>query len=136
MHVRVSSVLIVAVAVSLSAGCGHQGDPGTTAHRSGITGQVHLGPQCPVETADDPCADKPAAGSNVIVAKRRPGDSHTGGDVVARTTTDTHGTYRIALTPGRYVITANAGMSCGWMDARVNAGGYSKLDISCDTGIR
>jgi hypothetical protein len=136
MHVRVTAVLTIAVAVSLSAGCGDQGDSGTTGTRSGITGQVHLGPQCPVETKNGPCADKPAPGSNVTVAKQLPGDSHAGGDVVARTTTDIHGIYRIALAPGKYVITANAGMSCGLMDARVHAGGYSKVDIACDTGIR
>jgi hypothetical protein len=35
-----------------------------------------------------------------------------------------------------YVVTADAGMSCELMDARVVAGAYSKVDISCDTGIR
>lgn len=129
-------MLTIAVAVSFLAGCGDQVDPGATRDRSGVAGRVQLGPQCPVETEDDLCADKPAAGSRVTVAKQLPGDSYTGGEVVARTTTAADGTYRAAVAPGNYVVTADAGMSCEPIDARVTAGHYSKVDIPCDTGIR
>ena len=78
----------------------------------------------------------PTAGSRVTVAKQLPGDSHAGGEVVARTTTDADGSYRIAVAPAKYVVTADAGMSCELMDARVEAGAYSKVDLPCDTGIR
>lgn len=136
IHVRVLEVLTIVVAVSFLAGCGDQGDPGPTRDQSGIAGRVHLGPQCPVEIVDDPCADKPAAGSKVTVAKQLPGDSYAGGEVVARTTTDADGTYRVTVAPGNYVVTADAGMSCELMDARVTAGAYSMVEIPCDTGIR
>jgi hypothetical protein len=132
---RVGGVLTLALAVSLLAGCGDQG-PGTTRGQSGFAGRVHLGPQCPVETEGDPCADEPAAGSRVTAARQLPGDSYAGGEVVARTTTNADGSYRVAVAPGNYVVTADAGMSCELMDARVTAGGFTKVDISCNTGIR
>jgi hypothetical protein len=81
-------------------------------------------------TKDRPCADKPAAGSNVtIVIQPR-------GDVVASTTTNVDGTYHVAVAPGNYVVTADAGMSCEAMKTQVTAGSYSQVDIPCDTGIR
>jgi hypothetical protein len=130
-------VLAVAVAVSLLAGCGAPGGSGATSNQSGIAGRVHLGPQCPVATEDHPCADKPAAGSKVTVAKQLHGDwGAAAGEVVARTTTDADGTYRVAVAPGNYVVTADAGMSCEVIDARVTAGSHSSVDIPCDTGIR
>jgi hypothetical protein len=132
---RVSGVLTIALAASLLAGCGDQGLR-TARGESGVAGHVHLGPQCPVETAGNPCADEPASGSRVTIAEQLPGDSYAGGEVVARTTTDAEGSYRVALAPGEYVVTADAGMSCELMDARVDAGAYSKVDIPCDTGIR
>jgi Carboxypeptidase regulatory-like domain len=133
--VNVWGLIGTAVAVSLAVGCGSQGGAGTTRDRSGITGQVQLGPQCPVESADHPCPDRPAAGSTVTIAEQHPADSG-GGDVVARTTTDRDGRFRVALAPGRYVVTADAGMSCGLIDVRVPTGAYSKVELPCDTGIR
>lgn len=132
---RAGGVLTIALAVSILAGCGDQ-DPGTTLDQSGVAGRVHLGPQCPVETEGDRCADEPAAASRVTVAKQLPGDSYSGGEVVARTTTDSDGSYRVAVAPGEYVVTADAGMSCELMDARVTTGAYTTVDIPCDTGIR
>jgi hypothetical protein len=132
---RVGGVLTIALAVSFLAGCGDQ-SPGTTRDQSGVAGRVQLGPQCPVETEGDPCEDEPAAGARVTVAKQLPGDSDAGGEVIARTTTDSHGRYRVAVAPGKYVVTADAGMTCEPMDARVNADAYAKVDIPCDTGIR
>lgn len=135
IHMRVGGVLALVLSVSFLAGCGDQ-DPGTIRDRSGIAGRVQLGPQCPVETEGDPCADMPAARSRVSVAKQLPGDSYAGGEVVARTTTDADGHYRVDVAPGRYVVKADAGMSCELMDARVTASAYSKVDVPCDTGIR
>lgn len=135
ISMRLAGLLTVALVVSLQSGCGGRG-LGPAIDRSGIAGQVHLGPQCPVETADRPCADKPAAGSTVTVAQRLPDDSPAAGQVVARTTTDADGHYRIDVAPGEYVVTASAGMSCELIDVRVHAGAFSTVDIHCDTGIR
>lgn len=131
---RVDGMLIIALVVSFLAGCGHP-SPVTSRAQSGVAGRVHLGPQCPVVTEGDPCEDKPAVGANVTVAKQV-GDSNAGGEVVARTATDADGGYRVAVPPGRYVVTAHAGMSCQLMNTGVTAGAYSKVDVPCDTGIR
>jgi hypothetical protein len=132
---RLGGLLALALAVPLLAGCGDQG-PGTTRDRSGVVGRVYLGPQCPVEIQGEPCPDEPSAGSVVSVAKQLPGDPYAAGEVVARTTTDADGNYRVPLPPGKYVVTADAGMSCELMDAPVSTGVHAKVDIPCDTGIR
>ena len=116
------------------AGCGDESPAAKT--QSGVTGRVHLSPQCPVETASDPCQAQPAANVTVTVSEQIPGDSYAAGDVVARATTDDDGRYRIVVAPGEYVVTADAGMSCELMDARVTDGAFATVDIPCDTGIR
>jgi hypothetical protein len=98
-------------------------------------GRVYVGPQCPIQTEEHPCADEPAAGSRVT-ARQVPGKSGMEGAVVARTTANGRGTYRITVAPGRYVVTTDAGMWCQPTDARVTAGTYAQVDIHCDTGIR
>lgn len=135
IHMRAHGVLFGALAALLLAGCGDP-DGETSRDSSGVAGRVSLGPQCPVEIQGAPCADEPAASARVTVARQLPGDSYGGGDVVARTTTQADGSYRVAVPPGEYVVTADAGMSCELMDARVAAGAYSTVDIPCDTGIR
>lgn len=116
------------------ASCGDESP--VTRPTSGVAGQVHLGPQCPVETVDDPCDDKPAADVEVTVSEQVPGDSYTAGRVVATGRTGGDGTFRIAVAPGEYVVTAKAGMSCELMDARVVASQFVTVDVPCDTGIR
>lgn len=132
---RVAGVVALAVVASALLGCAQAG-PTSPALRSGVVGQVHLGPQCPVETVDDPCADEPAAGVSVTVSRQLPGEAYTAGEVVARATTGADGGFRVAVAPGEYVVTADAGMSCELMDARVRAGSFTAVDVPCDTGIR
>ena len=124
----------LAAGILALAGCGDEAPTAQT--NSGVTGSVHLGPQCPVETADNPCEDEPAANVTVTVSERIPGDSYAAGEVVARATTNADGSYRIVVAPGDYVVTADAGMSCELRDARVTDEAYAKVDIPCDTGIR
>lgn len=127
MAVRTLRLVAVAVLIAMLAGCGEQsrGEPA-----SGILGRVHLGPRCPVQTADHPCPDAPAAGVTVTVSA--PG----AGDLVARTHTTRSGTFRVAVAPGQYVVTADAGMSCVRQEVRVSPGRDTSVDLSCDTGIR
>lgn len=112
--------VLAAVAILGLAACGDDEPAGAT----GITGRVLLGPQCPVEVAGEPCDDEPAAHVTVLVS----------GEPAAET--DADGRFRVALAPGEYVVTADAGMSCDAVDARVPDGGYARVEISCDTGIR
>lgn len=50
--------------------------------------------------------------------------------------TDPGGVFRVALEPGDYVVTAEAGLSCEPVPVRVEAGRYTHLVLTCDTGIR
>lgn len=131
---RVTRVVGIAVGVLVLAGCGAE-DPAAR-DRSGVTGRVILGPQCPVETLEQPCEDQPAADVPVTVSERVPGESYAAGSPVARTRTRADGSYRVAVPPGEYVVTAEAGMSCELMDVRVPKEQYARADIPCDTGIR
>ncbi|MGL5824887.1 MAG: carboxypeptidase-like regulatory domain-containing protein [Nocardioides sp.] len=138
-------VLLLGV-VALVAGCGDQRGNQRGEHvrgagerpgdGSGIAGLVVLGPQCPAETEGDLCAEEPAAGAQVTIAKPAPNRSGAPGAVVARTETDSRGTYRTGVAPGDYVVSVAAGMSCESLATRVTAGAYSAVDLLCDTGIR
>jgi hypothetical protein len=132
--VRPLLALPLAAGLLLLAGCGDE-QPASEP-RSGVTGTVHLGPQCPVEMPDEPCDDEPAAGVPVTVSEQLPGEAYGAGEVVARGETDADGSFRIAVPPGEYVVTAEAGMSCELMDARVTDGAWTRVDVPCDTGIR
>jgi hypothetical protein len=125
---------LLAAGLLVVVGCGDEGP--ASEPESGVTGLVHLGPQCPVETATDPCADQPAADVTVVVSEQIPGEAYVAGEEVARTTTAADGTFEVTVPPGEYVVTAEAGMSCELMDARVAQGRYVEVDVPCDTGIR
>lgn len=131
---RAAGIFTILAGILILAGCGD--DQPATETQSGVTGHVHLGPQCPVEIAGEPCEDQPAANVTVTVSEQIPGESYTAGEVVARGSTDADGVFRIAVAPGDYVVTAEAGMSCELMDARVGERAYATVDVPCDTGIR
>ena len=128
--------VLAAAGIMLLASCGEQEPAGEPPADSGVSGLVHLGPQCPVETVDDPCDDKPAANVPVTVSEQLPGEAYAAGKEVAKGRTDADGAFRIDVAPGEYVVTADAGMSCELMDARVLEGEYASVDVPCDTGIR
>lgn len=136
-HTGVRKVeLGVLAALVLAAGCGPAVTERPARGESGVEGSVLLGPTCPVESLEDPCADQPAAGVEVRVSRMLPGESLAEGQVVARTTTRADGSFRVAVAPGEYVLTATAGMSCELLDARVVGSTYTRVDLPCDTGIR
>lgn len=133
---RFSRLITVALAAAFLVGCGDAAGPGAPADDSGVVGVVHLGPQCPVQSAEHPCPDTVPAGVEVTLARPLPGDSAAAGKVIARGTTDADGSFRLDVAPGHYVLTSDAGMSCGLVDARVTDGAYATVDVTCDTGIR
>lgn len=124
----------LASALLVFAGCGS--DDVSDRTPSGVTGRVTLGPTCPVESAETPCPDRPAANAAVIVSEALPGAARTAGPTVAEGTTDSHGYFRIAVHPGDYIVTARAGMSCEPVGARVPHNAYVTVALACDTGIR
>ncbi|WP_139146674.1 carboxypeptidase-like regulatory domain-containing protein [Arthrobacter sp. SW1] len=97
---------------------------------------VILGPQCPVEQEGVPCPSEPPEGVPVIVSEQLPGELYAPGREVARTATDAKGAFRIDIAPGKYVVTAEAGMSCELMDVTVATAEYARVTVPCDTGIR
>lgn len=133
-HMLTGGTFAIVAGILVLGGCGNE-QPAAESP-SGVTGLVHLGPQCPVEIAGEPCADQPAADVPVTVSEQIPGESNAAGKVVARGTTNADGIFRIAVAPGDYVVTAEAGMFCELMDARVSERDYTSVDIPCDTGIR
>jgi hypothetical protein len=133
MGLRFESALLGAAL--MLAGCGGQAAP-DTATESGVRGRVLLGPQCPVETVRNPCHAQPAANVSVVVSKRLQRDADPAGNQVVRTRTDANGRFLLAVPPGSYTVTAEAGMSCDRIDALITAGPYLRVEVPCVTGIR
>lgn len=123
-----SRLPLVSVAALLAiAACA--GEPARTG-RSGVEGQILLGPRCPVERPGSPCPDLGAQGE--VRARRGSGEQ------VAAQATGPDGRFRLALAPGSYVLeaTARGAMSCSPENVRVPESGYAGVTIRCDTGIR
>lgn len=134
---RATDLLLVGAVLAvgaLTSGCGEETAPAESG--SGVAGVVRLGPQCPVEVEGQLCPDVPPVGIKVLISEQLPGELYGAGDLVAETTTDAKGRFRVAVPPGAYVVTAEAGMSCEYMDAVVTAGAFADIDVPCDTGIR
>ena len=97
----------------------------------GIEGIVLLGPQCPVQTLEDPCPDLPyEAWIDVRSAA---------GESVTRIRSGEDGRFRIGLRPGQYVLDPESGDPfpvAGEQDVEVGAGAYVEVVVSFDTGIR
>jgi Carboxypeptidase regulatory-like domain len=109
--------------------------PGASAKAaSGIRGKATAGPVCPVERVppESACAPRPVIGAVVVV-------QDASGHEVGRATTDSDGTYLVALPTGTYTVEAEA--TTGIMRApapqSVTVGdGVAVVDLSYDTGIR
>jgi hypothetical protein len=102
---------------------------------SGIIGNVLLGPTCPVvrNLPDPQCADKPYKTSLVVTTV-------DGAHVLATVTSDTDGTFRVAIPPGEYAVRAAASANilprCNEQLVVVPVDAYATATIQCDTGIR
>jgi len=97
----------------------------------GIDGVVLLGPQCPVQTLEDPCPDLPyQAWINVRTAS---------GESVTRIRSGEDGRFRVGLVPGRYVLNPESGDPfpiASEQEVAVGDGAYTEVIVSFDTGIR
>ena len=97
----------------------------------GVEGIVLIGPQCPVQSVDDPCPDLPYRAW--ISVQRRDGS------VVTRLRSDDDGRFRVGLRAGAYVIAPESGdpfPSASPQDVDVREGAYTQVTVSFDTGIR
>lgn len=97
----------------------------------GIEGTVLLGPQCPVQTQDDPCPDLPY---QAWIEIRR-----AEGGFVARIRSDEEGRFRVGLRPGEYVLQPQSGdpfPTASDQEVTVMQGVFAEVVIHFDTGIR
>ncbi len=100
---------------------------------NGVEGTVLFGPLCPVERADSPCPPKPIAAEITVTTRA--------GQTVSSGVSSSDGTYRIALSPGTFTLTARAPGSGAFgvskpVDVVVVLGRYTHVDLMVDSGIR
>jgi hypothetical protein len=103
----------------------------STQRDSGITGEVRIGPTCPVERPGKVC-ERPYQAT--ITIRREPAHSR-----VARVQSSASGHFRIALAPGRYLLTPQNGRPYPRSSpqiATVHSHRYTTVRISYDSGIR
>lgn len=117
----------LAVLTTLVLGCGSAGGGTAT---GGLKGRVMRGPTMPVCRVGVPC-DEPARGVKLIF--------YRSGKVVARTTTNQKGWYRVALRSGPYSVRTNRpAFEKVPQPARVTVprSRFKRVDFNIDTGIR
>jgi hypothetical protein len=124
-------LLVVGLLAGLVVGCDQSSasaPPGT-----GIRGTVTLGPTCPVEQVGaPPCVTAYAA---TLVVTSAEDDS-----VVGRVSSGPDGTFSIDVPPGDYVTVPQPGgetFPFGQpIEVTVEAGAYTEIEVSYDSGIR
>jgi hypothetical protein len=120
----------IALAVVSISGSGVAG-AGTQQLDSGISGEVRIGPTCPVERPGKVC-EKPYQAT--ITIRREPTRT-----LVARVQSSASGHFRIGLAPGRYLVVPQNGRPYPRSSpqiATVHSHRYTALRISYDSGIR
>ncbi len=120
-------VFAAAVGLAVLSGCG-AGEPDLPAT---VTGQVLMGPTCPVETLIHPCPPAPAVGARVEVVQE--------GTVVTSTTTDADGQFELAAPLGSVEVHATSTEGLPSEDVKtftLDAGDLVEAQLMLDTGIR
>ncbi len=103
----------------------------TTAPESGITGQVTIGPACPVVRIDQPCPDNPFQATLTVQT--------ASGSQVTQFSTDENGNFRIALAPGDYILhpeAPDAMTRAQDVPFSVASGEFTTVNITYDNGLR
>lgn len=124
----------LAVAIVSSSACDSSpNEPG----RSGtLTGQVEIGPICPVEIEGQPC---PVPSEMYAAVKVRVFDQEE--EIVGHVGLDTNGRYIIDLPPGRYLVELDHDLGIppgdpGTVFVRIMSDEITEQNFSIDTGIR
>lgn len=97
----------------------------------GISGIALLGPQCPVQTDQDPCPDQP---HRAWITVRR-----AAGDAITRVRSNEDGRFRVGLQPGQYVLDPDQGDPfpiATEQTVEVEEGAFTEVIVHFDTGIR
>jgi hypothetical protein len=97
----------------------------------GIGGIVLLGPQCAVQTLENPCPDRPYQAWIDIRSAQ--------GETGTRIRSGEDGRFRVGLRPGRYVLDPASGDPfpvASEQEVEVEDGFYTEVIVSFDTGIR
>jgi len=123
-------VAVLALTLALGS-CAGPGDPAGESAGSGIRGRVVILPTCPVETDASPCPPKPVA--TTVVVEPEDGD-------IRRIETETDGTFRVDLPPGRYLLSAQPPPGSMLVPVAqpvtVEAGGYGQVTVVLDSRLR
>jgi hypothetical protein len=102
--------------------------------KGALAGTVYfVGLPCRLNSPARPPCDGPYPDCEVVVYES------DGVTEAARTQSDEHGRYFVALEPGDYVIFTPAGLAARFLnpnEATVVAGKLTRLDLVVDTGIR
>jgi hypothetical protein len=97
----------------------------------GIEGVVMIGPQCPVQSLEDPCPDLPY---RAWIDVRAPS-----GRQLTRVRSDEDGRFRMGLRPGTYTLRPESGDPfpvAETLHVVVVRDRYTEVTIDFDTGIR
>lgn len=128
--VRLSWAGVLACLLGLLPACGGSPLLGPDADQ-GIDGTVLIGPQCPVQSPDNPCPDEPYQATIRIL--------DWGQHEITTVRSDTAGHFRVGLEPGSYVLVPENGdpyPSATEQAVNVGKGIWSTVTITYDTGIR
>lgn len=122
-------LLAIAMVLAIAA-CGSSP---AAAHGTGVRGIVEVGPTCPVERLNSPCASRPLAATVVF--------RDSAGREVTRVQAGADGRFTVDLLPGTYsVIGVNPGSAIFPRpiptSVTVVAGRYTPLIVQYDSGIR
>jgi hypothetical protein len=97
----------------------------------GIDGIVWIGPQCPVESPEDPCPDLPYVTTIEILDREQ--------YLVTTLESGTDGKFRVGLEPGLYIIVPkqfDPYPIAAEQIASVSEGVWTAVTVNYDTGIR
>ncbi|HTX90358.1 MAG TPA: hypothetical protein VMC09_03990 [Anaerolineales bacterium] len=98
----------------------------------GVEGHVTIGPTCPVVQLNNPCPDKPYQATLAIL-------DPAGTKVLQSFQTDANGYFHIVLAPGNYLLrpkTSGRYPIAHDQPFTVQAGAFTSLDVTYDSGIR
>lgn len=124
---RFAKALVAALCV---ASCGTDAMVGPELLQ-GIDGLVLIGPQCPVQSIENPCPDLPHVASIEIR------DSQD--RFVVRVRSDAQGEFRTGLSAGDYILRPQSGDPfpvAGPLEVTVTVEQYVQVVVMFDTGIR